>query len=117
MAIRFTQEQRNTMDGAYIMAGRNKPEPAVMNHIAHSFGCSLDRIKEYFKYLNKKSKKSHVGGDNFKHHPLSSSYLKMSQSPQEQGIVPIYTSPSPTQQPRDVADELMDELINFPEHL
>ncbi|KAG8737916.1 hypothetical protein FRC11_001728 [Ceratobasidium sp. 423] len=96
------------MDGAYIMAGRKKPDQAVMQHIANS---------EYFKYLSKKSKRSNVAGDGFKHHPLSSSFFHISESPPEQpNLLPTSTSSPPTQEPGDnVVDEMMDLFIKFPE--
>ncbi|KDN45798.1 hypothetical protein RSAG8_04631, partial [Rhizoctonia solani AG-8 WAC10335] len=107
MAIRFSQDEKDTMNRAYIMAGRNKPSKAVRQEIADKLGFPLDKINEYFKYLSKKSKKAQVTSDGFKHHPLSSSYANVLEAhvtsdgfkhhPLSSSYANVLESPSPSQ--------------------
>ncbi|CAE6512956.1 unnamed protein product [Rhizoctonia solani] len=106
MVVRFSQEQKDTMNRAYITAGQSKPNKTVRQGIADQFGCSLDRINEYFKYLVKKSKKSNVTSDGFKHHHLSSSFSNTSEH-SSHSPRPLASSetPPPTHESKDTVEE------------
>ncbi|KAH7320445.1 hypothetical protein B0J17DRAFT_772999 [Rhizoctonia solani] len=98
MVHRFSQDEKNMMDRAYILAGRRKPTRAVMQDIANQLGYPIDKINEYFKYLIKKSKKAKVAGDSFRHHHLSSSYSN-GLGPESSQHQPEAISPSPSLSP------------------